>query len=154
MNEGGLPLDDFDLVAAKTAKSVDNDETPFSLLDEVRKVFKNGVPLSNAIKTHLDASSNLFTFKELDNLVDGIPKKFLSKAILSVSCMLIYAKGNPSFQIKKEHTSSKSLLNHKNILEIRAAIPEACIAVMKAIAFLSLRCGIHNSNKLHYKLMI
>jgi hypothetical protein len=146
LNEGGMPLDDFDLVAARTAKKLDIDVDTYSLSKTVREHFNKVLEIPASFGK---SNAAFFSFKDLDVMKDGLPRSYVSQAILSITTILC----SQTSLIKKEHTSSKTLLN-KNIESIRKNVDIACLAVKRALAFLSLRCGVYNTSQLHYKLML
>lgn len=146
LNEGGMPLDDFDLVAARTAKKLDSDTETYSLSKTVREHFDTALVIPSSFgKSDVD----LFSFEDLDVMKDGLPRGYVSQAILSITTILC----SEISIVKKEHTSSKTLLK-KDIESIRKNVDIACKAVKKALAFLSLKCGVYNTAQLHYKLML
>lgn len=156
LNDGGMKLDDFDLVAAKVAKRVKGDKETYSLSALIRSMFIQPVSLCSYLAFNCGGSNKLY-LNDLDSLSDGLPSGYLSKAILSICTALARREiekcaGN-SFEVRKRDTSSKTLLSLETEL-IRKYIQTATLAVQRAFAFLLIRCGVHNSNKLHYKLMI
>jgi hypothetical protein len=156
LNDGGMPLDDFDLVSAKAAKRLDGDLVTYSMSTIVRDLFKTKVTLCDTLKHDAQSSSGKLDLSEFDSLEDGLPKGFVSSAILAICTAL--AKRNSSddpntFIVTKKDTSSKTLLNCQTS-QIRSVIDTATIAVQRAFAFLLIRCGVYNAKKLHYKLML
>ncbi|PHJ42772.1 DUF262 domain-containing protein [Vibrio sp. PID17_43] len=156
LNDGGMKLDDFDLVSAKVAKRVADDKTTYSLSSIIRSMFANPVKLCPSLAHDCDANGYLY-LNELDSLSDGLPSGYLSKSILAICTAMarreIELEAGNSFEIKKKDTSSKTLLSLDTEI-IRKYIERATLAVQRAYAFLLIRCGVYNSNKLHYKLMI
>lgn len=156
LNDGGMKLDDFDLVSAKVAKSVVGDTSTYSLSSIIRSMFINPVKLCPSLQHTCSASSYLY-LNELDSLSDGLPSGYLSKAILAICTALarreIELKISNDFKVKKKDTSSKTLLSLDTEI-IRKYIETATLAIQRAYAFLLIRCGVYNSSKLHYKLMI
>lgn len=156
LNDGGMKLDDFDLVSAKVAKSVDGDTSAYSLSSIIRSMFINPVELCSSLQ-HICGMSNHLYLNELDSLSDGLPSGYISKAILAVCTALarreIELEAGNNFEVKKKDTSSKTLLSLDTTI-IRKYIENATLAVQRAYAFLLIRCGVYNSNKMHYKLMI
>lgn len=156
LNDGGMKLDDFDLVSAKVAKSVDGDTSAYSLSSIIRAMFINPVELCSSLQ-HICGMSNRLYLNELDSLSDGLPSGYISKAILAVCTALarreIELEAGNNFEVKKKDTSSKTLLSLDTTI-IRKYIENATLAVQRAYAFLLIRCGVYNSNKMHYKLMI
>lgn len=155
LNDGGMKLDDFDLVAAKVAKKIEGDTETYSLSSRMRMLFSESLVLAEPF-SNLSRSRRLY-LNELDNLSDGLPAGYLSAAILSICTVLArknieFSSGN-DFEIKKKDTSSKVLLGLDTKV-IRKYIEVAAIAVQRAYAFLMIKCGVYNSSKLHYKLML
>ncbi|MGL5344049.1 MAG: GmrSD restriction endonuclease domain-containing protein [Plesiomonas sp.] len=156
LNDGGMRLDDFDLVSAKVAKSVAGDTSTYSLSSNIRSMFTKPVKLCSSLVHVCDATNKLY-LNELDCLSDGLPSGYLSKAILAICTALarreIELENSNQFEVKKKDTSSKTLLSLDTEI-IRKYIEIATLAVQRAYAFLLIRCGVYNANKLHYKLMI
>ncbi|TON46823.1 hypothetical protein, partial [Vibrio parahaemolyticus] len=156
LNDGGMKLDDFDLVSAKVAKSVAGDTSTYSLSSIIRSMFIKPVTLCSSLQHASGASGGLY-LNELDSLSDGLPSGYLSKAILAICTALarreIELEAGNDFEVKKKDTSSKTLLSLDTEI-IRKYIETATLAVQRAYSFLLIRCGVYNSNKLHYKLMI
>ncbi|KOC95447.1 hypothetical protein ACS83_23705 [Vibrio alginolyticus] len=156
LNDGGMKLDDFDLVSAKVAKSVAGDTSTYSLSSIIRSMFIKPVTLCSSLQHASGASGGLY-LSELDSLSDGLPSGYLSKAILAICTALarreIELEAGNDFEVKKKDTSSKTLLSLDTEI-IRKYIETATLAVQRAYSFLLIRCGVYNSNKLHYKLMI
>ncbi|WP_217512584.1 DUF262 domain-containing protein [Vibrio metschnikovii] len=156
LNDGGMKLDDFDLVSAKVAKSVVGDASTYSLSSIIRSMFINPVTLCPLLQHASDASKSLY-INDLDNLSDGLPSGYISKSILAICTALarreIELNAGNTFEVKKKDTSSKTLLSLDTEI-IRKYIEKATLGVQRAYAFLLIRCGVYNSNKLHYKLMI
>ncbi|MEL4881398.1 MULTISPECIES: DUF262 domain-containing protein [Shewanella] len=156
LNDGGMKLDDFDLVSAKVAKSISGDTSTYSLSSIIRSMFVNPVTLCASLQ-HACGASERLDLHDLDSLSDGLPSGYLSKAILAICTALarreIELDAGNDFEVKKKDTSSKTLLSLDTQI-IRKYIETSTLAVQRAYAFLLIRCGVYNSNKLHYKLMI
>jgi hypothetical protein len=157
LNEGGMPLDDFDLVAAKAAKKLPQDKSTYSLSKTVREICSKPVQLSPPLAEQAKSDSGKLFLEEFDSIKDGLPTGYIKGCILAV-CTMLSRVNNPyeadtTIQLAKTDTSSKTLLS-LNTEEIRKHIPIATQAVLRAFAFLLIKCGIDNAGKLHYKLMI
>ncbi|MGR5222356.1 GmrSD restriction endonuclease domain-containing protein [Vibrio parahaemolyticus] len=158
LNDGGMKLDDFDLVSAKVAKQMPGDTTTYSLSSKIRAMFSEPVYLCSSLAIQADSDSRKLIISDLDVLSDGLPSGYLSKSILAVCTALArrseeLENGNDLYEIKKKDTSSKTLLGLDTKV-IRDHITTATLAVQRAYAFLLIRCGVYNASKLHYKLMI
>ncbi len=156
LNDGGMKLDDFDLVSAKVAKSIAGDRSTYSLSSIIRSMFIKPVTLCSSLQ-HVTGASNSLYLNELDTLFDGLPSGYFSKAILATCTLLARREtelnANNVFEVKKKDTSSRTLLSLDTEI-IRKYIETATLAVQRAYSFLLIRCGVYNSSKLHYKLMI
>ncbi|APX06914.1 hypothetical protein BWP24_12335 [Vibrio campbellii] len=156
LNDGGMKLDDFDLVSAKVAKSIAGDTASYSLSSIIRSMFANPIKLCPYLTFACGASERLH-LNELDSLSDGLPSGYLSKSILAICTAMarrdIETQAGNVFEVKKKDTSSKTLLSLDTEV-IRKYIEKATLAVQRAYSFLLIRCGVYNSSKLHYKLMI
>jgi hypothetical protein len=159
INEGGMKLDDFDLLSARAAKKLEDDIESYSLSQVVREIVKTPLILSPSLAFGatgiLDAK---FSFDNLDSIEDGIPTGYLKTSILAVCSLLSYGKqcnffANQDVELTKDKAKSKALLK-LSTQEIRDNIVTATTAVLRALAFLNITCGITNAKKLHYTLMI
>jgi hypothetical protein len=157
LNEGGMPLDDFDLVAAKAAKKLPQDKSTYSLSKIVREICSKPVELSSPLAEQANSDSRRLFLEEFDSIKDGLPTGYIKGCILAVCTMLSRInkpyEADKTIQLVKTDTSSKTLLS-LNTEEIREHIPVATKAVLRAFSFLLIKCGIDNASKLHYKLMI
>lgn len=159
INEGGMQLDDFDLLAARAARKLSEDGKQFySLADVVKNRFNSNIELPKSILNGLDADVSYFNLQSLDNLTDGLPDKYIKQSILALCSILAKANerdffANESIRIKTDDSKSKTLLS-LSTMQIRNNIEIACVAVIRALIFLCLRCGVYNSKKLHYTLML
>lgn len=157
LNDGGMKLDDFDLVAAKVARKMPGDTFTYSLSSRIREMFANSLPLCNHLQHVTESRTGKLWLNDLECLSDGLPTGYFSKSILAICTILAererFEGTEDLFEVKKFHTSSKTLLKLDTKV-IRNNIEIATLGVQRAFAFLLTKCGVYNSNKLHYKLMI
>lgn len=149
LNEGGMALDDFDLLSARAAKKIQGDTLTYSLSKVVRGIFNNDIYFDN------DKYLMLTGFDSVDN---GLPTSYIKKAILAICSQLAYAKNSDFFssnqnKLTKDKSNSRALLK-LSTEDIRDNIEIATHAVLRAFSFLVTRCGVTNAKKLHYTLMI
>ena len=157
LNEGGMKLDDFDLLAARAAKKEEGDSKPYSLSEVVRSIMAEKLVLSDPLKYETNSSGYL-DLKNFDSIEDGLPTSYVKSAILAVCSLLAHGNANKFFEndsieLTKDKAKSKALLS-LSTMQIRDNIEIAVKAVLRALAFLTIRCGIYNAKKLHYTLMI
>ncbi|UZE96824.1 DUF262 domain-containing protein [Alkalimarinus alittae] len=157
LNEGGMKLDDFDLLAARAAKKEEGDTEPYSLSEVVRSIMVDKLALSDPLKYETN-SSGFLDLKNFDSIEDGLPTSYVKSAILAVCSLLAHGKANQFFEnspieLTKDKAKSKALLS-LSTMQIRDNIEIAVKAVLRALAFLTIRCGIYNAKKLHYTLMV
>jgi hypothetical protein len=157
LNEGGMPLDDFDLVAAKAAKKLPEDEKTYSLSQTVRQICAKPITLNATLAQQAKSDTNMLLLDDFDCIKDGLPTSYIKGTILAVCTMLSRIEkpyeSDQNIQLTKTDTSSKTLLSLQTS-QIRKNIPIATTAVLRAFAFLLIKCGIDNASKLQYKLMI
>lgn len=150
LNDGGMKLDDFDLISAKIAKKLDGDDSSYSLSNIIRNKFKEPLVLCDFLKSSDDSEIlEKINLAQIDMLNDGLPTGYITKNILAVCTILCSAKG----KVSKNNTSSKTLFSLTPEV-IRGSIEKAIDGIQRALAFLIIRCGVHNAKKLHYTLMI
>ena len=157
LNEGGMKLDDFDLLAARAAKRQATDIETYSLSNVVRSIMSSKVSLSEPLKYETE-SSGWVDLKNFDSIEDGLPTSYIKNAILAVCSLLSHSKKNGFFdensiELTKDKAKSKALLS-LSTAEIRDNIEISVTAVLRAFSFLAIRCGVYNAKKLHYTLMI
>lgn len=159
INEGGMKLDDFDLLAARAARRLNENEEQYSLSKVVRDLLSSPLELSPVLAFEaLQSSEAKFNFDELDLLKDGIPTGYIRNSILAICSLLSFAKRDDFFNssdkvLTKDKAKSRALLS-LGTQEIRDNIVIATKGVLRALAFLSIRCGVSNAKRLHYTLML
>jgi len=158
LNEGGMKLDDFDLLAARAAKKLAGDKETYSLSEVVRSIFKKQIKLSSPLTYETSSENSCMSLENFDSVDDGLPISYIKSSILVICSLLAHAKKvnfyeDNSIELTKDQSKSKALLT-LSTQEIRDNIEIAAIAVLRAFAFLNIRCGIHNAKHLHYTLMI
>jgi hypothetical protein len=158
LNEGGMKLDDFDLLAARAAKKLAGDSETYSLSEVVRFIFKKPIELSSPLTYETSSVVGCMSLENFDSVDNGLPNSYIKSSILVICSLLAHAKKvnfyeDKSIELTKDQSKSKVLLT-LSTQEIRDNIEIAAIAVLRAFAFLNIRCGIHNAKHLHYKLMI
>lgn len=150
INESGTPLNNFDLIVAKTAKAGTR-----SLVDTLKEWLSQNfqIPLNSSS----DSKNILINWKpELmkvlkDNSIDKVFQEELLN-ILSIICFSLDEKFNID-RVSVDYIKKKKILSLKpdQIMEnIRIAVS----SLIKALSFLQFRCGVIFIGDLHYKLML
>jgi hypothetical protein len=144
MNKGGTPLDTFDIMVAKYAE-VGSDETLYDKLESIvseliyipRELSKKDALIGYSAKEF-----GVFSNEVLTKSIKELFLNFLS---------LCYV--NDIDKIDLTHIKKDKILALKKN-EIDSVIDEASKALIRSLAFLQFRCGIHNINFFSYNLMI
>jgi hypothetical protein len=144
MNKGGTPLDTFDIMVAKNAE-VGSDET---LYDKLEFFVSESIDIPKELSkkdTIIKYSSKEFGVFSNDVLTKSTKELFLN--FLSL-CSI-----NDISKIELAHIKKDKILSLKK-QEIDLVVNDAGNALIRSLAFLQFRCGVHNFNYLSYNLML
>ncbi|MBD2653171.1 DUF262 domain-containing protein [Synechocystis sp. FACHB-383] len=150
INESGTPLNNFDLIVAKTARAGTRSLVD-TLKDWLSQEFKIPESLSgNSTSTLIDWKPELIKVLK-DNSLDKVFQEELLNILSIVSFSL--SKDFNIDKISVDYIKKKKILNLKPD-QIMANIYIAVSSLVKALSFVQFRCGITFIGDLHYKLML
>lgn len=150
INQGGTPLDVYDLIVAKAA----HDDSYPSLTQRILDFISQSINLPDSITYKLNGSViptkwNPLIFRCIE---DNKPTRILKHQFLNLLSILAYCTDEPE-NLKTEHIKKGKILglNHE---EINGNTQTTITALARAFAFLQFRCGIINLQETPYELMI
>lgn len=158
MNQGGTPLTTFDLVVAKMARlAVDRETAERSLAEQlIQHALESTVEVTSALwDTHGARSpEELWKVSEYNFVVerDSLSNHF-KNALLNLLSVRAHSSASSVTDLDTEHIKRPAILKLES-KQIEDLWKDVANAVIRAWAFLSLRCGIRNSADLRNKLIL
>ncbi|MCQ3810879.1 MAG: DUF262 domain-containing protein [Acidimicrobiia bacterium] len=157
MNQGGTPLTTFDLVVAKMARlAVDRETTERSLAEQlIQHASDSTVEVTDARWNGNSAlRPELWRVNEYNFVVerDSLSNNF-KNALLNILSVKAHSAGSSVADLDTDHIKRPAILK-LDAAQIEDLWKDAANAVIRAWAFLSLRCGIRNSADLRNKLIL
>jgi hypothetical protein len=144
LNEGGTPLNVFDLIVAKSAREAAEDS---SLSEKICKIDTEGIKLPTYINR-----DELWSSSAMDTIDNNNLSKVYQDVFLNNLSLTINIKKNlkyPQIDFIK-----KSGILRLTSCEINKYYQNSVIAINRALFFLQNRCGIFSCQNISYKLMI
>lgn len=149
INKGGTPLDTFDLVVAKAAK----DKNLESLTKRLLNNLKEEIILNNAILNNLHEKPTKW-FPEYVGLTnDNELSKIVKSQFLNMLSIFSYLTYGNVDEIKNDLVK-KNIILKLTAEQINNNTQFAIKSLIRASAFLQMRCGISTITELPYELMI
>lgn len=150
INESGTPLNNFDLIVAKTAKAGTS-----SLVDKLKEWISQEFKIPASLSG--DSASNLINWisESMRVLKDNSIDKVFKEELLNILSIICYSS-EPDHDIDKitvEYIKRKKILNLKPD-QITDNIQIATFSLIKSLSFLQFKCGVIFMDDLHYKLML
>ncbi|HAS92081.1 MAG TPA: hypothetical protein DCS12_07580 [Clostridiales bacterium] len=149
INKGGTPLDTYDLVVAKAAKDIKVEALSKRLLDHLNKHLK----INNAL-----FYNNKFSLPRNEwfpSYVGLINESELSKTVKDqfLNMLSIFSNTTNVDNIKSDLIKSVKILE-LNTEQINKNAEKTINSLIRASAFLQIRCGIFEIKELQYELML
>lgn len=161
LNEGGIRLSDYDLLVARAAKKLNENEVNYSLGSTIKGIVSSSLALNPALLRHVPETSRPETFWPIkfEILDDSIPNSAFQALVLSSLSLVSYVEHGDVVDEHSEPKVSVALTKSKKILNLRTeSIRENIESVVKGLcrsfAFLNVRCGVRSLSDLHYRLMV
>jgi hypothetical protein len=161
INVGGDPLDEYDLIVARSARN----KKLKSLSDRINDVIKNGIELSDAVKSRAINKNKIGNLDYERIIIDkeGELSKNIKNQFLNL--LSIYSNTNyGEYELNKDENRNKlkmtsSIIKRKEILsltteQINTNTNIVLNAILRALSFFQIRCGIITLNDLNYQLML
>ena len=157
MNQGGTPLTTFDLVVAKMARlAVDHETAERSLAEQlIQHAVESTVEVTDARWNGNSAPRpGLWKVSEYNFVVerDSLSNNF-KNALLNLLSVRAHSTASSVAELDTDHIKRPAILR-LDATQIKDLWKDAANAVIRAWAFLSLRCGIRNSADLRNKLIL
>ena len=157
MNQGGTPLTTFDLVVAKMARlSVDKETAERSLAEQlIQYALESTVEVTNALWNVNSAERpDLWKVSDYNFVVerDSLSNNF-KNVLLNLLSIRAHSSASSVADLDTDHIKRPAILK-LDAAQIEDLWKDAANAVIRAWAFLSLRCGIRNSADLRNKLIL
>ena len=154
MNQGGTPLTTFDLVVAKMAR--DQETAERSLAEQlIQHAVESTVQVTDALWNGNSAPRPGFWKVSEYNFVverDSLSSNFRN-ALLNLLSIRAHSAASSVAELDTDHIKRPAILK-LDAAQIKDLWQDTANAVIRAWAFLSLRCGIRNSADLRNKLIL
>ncbi|UAJ73779.1 DUF262 domain-containing protein [Synechocystis sp. PCC 7339] len=152
INESGTPLNNFDLIVAKTAKAGTR-----SLVDTLKEWLSQEfqIPVTLSSQSHPTNALIDWNPEAIRVIKDNSIDKVFKEELLNTLSIICYSSGE-DFNVDKisvDYIKRNKILNLKPT-EINKNIKIATSSLIKAFSFLQFRCGVIFIGDLHYKLML
>ncbi|CAG7840375.1 DUF262 domain-containing protein [Clostridium haemolyticum] len=149
INKGGTPLDTYDLVVAKAAK----DKNLESLSKRLLKYLQDELSLSDAIKSDLREIPNQWYPKYIKLINDNELTKIIKNQFLNMLGIFSSSDYGEVADIRIEHIKKNKILK-LSAEEINLNTEKSVKSIIRATAFLQLRCGVIDIKDIPYETMI
>ena len=149
INQGGTPLDEYDIIVAKAAR----DRHLEPLTNRIVDAFSHDINILSSL-THWNKIRDKKLSTSNLGLVDvDQPTKTLKNYILNLLSIFTYTKYSQPQEIQLDHIKRKKILGLEKD-DINNNVDDVTDAIRRAVAFLVLRCGLTKLSDLPYKLML
>jgi hypothetical protein len=151
INQPGTPLDEYDLVVAKSARNRGLKQLTYRLVEDVRLGFDLPKSITSTIIGVKPSRFNpvLIGSIEDSSLASDLKSRFLQMLSVISHCGLDESK----CKISIDHLKRNKILE-LNEKQINDNFEQAITCVLRAYSFLHFRCGIVSIEKIPYKLML
>ena len=155
VNRGGATLSVFDLVVAKSAQGTSVNNLSEKIRHEMESEFEvpeflNETYSKDSIKTNQKV---LFSAAEMDVTKDAIPVNNIKDWFVNILSLISYTKIKANIKPKVEHIKKEKILG-MGVTDIEQGNDRAIRGILRALAFLQIRCGISSIKNLSYRLMV
>lgn len=153
INRGGEPLSVYDLVVAKSAR----DQSVENLSSKIIKILSKNIEVSDKLseKYHRELEVKgvaLWAPTSMGVIAGNEPSKQFKDCFVNTLSLLVNVKGNND-DCRVDHIKKDKILTLSST-EINEYTDRAIISVVRALAFMQLRCGITSAKNIPYKLML
>ena len=151
INKGGTNLDNFDLVVARAAR----DSSVDSLTKRIISYLKEEIDLPESLTTYLnnDTKPNKLNISYMDTVKNSEIHTIIKKQYLNLLSIFANVQYGEVDEIKLEQTKKDKILNI-SYQDINSLTEKVMKSIVRACAFLQIRCGLVKISDLHYNLMI
>lgn len=153
INRGGSPLSVYDLIVAKSAQEMQRTNLSLRISEIVSEPIKIGQNLSPAYVEARANDGEAYWSPSLMGLMDGKePSSHLKEWFTNMLSLIVHVKNNQE-EPKVEHIKKEKVL-HLNAQEINDNYRRSVTAIIRALSFMHMRCGVISSSDIAYKLML
>lgn len=153
INRGGEPLTVYDLVVAKSARNSGVQNLSSHIIEELHKHIEIDANLNSTYSQENTADRKvLWSSFSMDVITGNEPSKQMKEWFVNVLSLLNYVKENDE-PCKVEHIKREKILSVTSS-EINGLSDRVITAILRALVFLQLRCGVCKAKDLPYKLML
>ncbi|MDF0728431.1 DUF262 domain-containing protein [Cytobacillus sp. S13-E01] len=152
INEGGTDLNTFDLIVAKSARSGYSDEG--SLSQRIMRNLEEEIDLSKALcEDIIGDKPKKFIATNMKTIVDNKISKSFKEMYLNLLSIISHFENREIKELKVDYIKRNKILglNYEQINDNTQIVLKSLI---RSLAFLNMRLGITEINKLTYELMI
>lgn len=151
INQPGTPLDEYDLIVARAARNVSLDQLSTRIIAELSKDVKIPNSLTNKVN---GTKPKKITPTDLGTISDNSPADDLKTRFLQMLSIISYSERKPNpEEITVDHLKRGKILKLQE-QEINENYERALRSVIRAYAFLHIRCGVVSITEIPYKLML
>jgi len=152
INRGGVPLSTYDLVVAKSAR----DQAVKNLSSTIINAVESNIEINKDIFTRYSAEFNeptvVWSAKDMKVIVGNEPSNSFKDWFVNLLSLLVHVKSNGE-ECSLEHIKREKILS-LTYDEVNKHSDVAIQAIIRALSFLQLRCGVISGNEVSYKLMV
>lgn len=154
VNKGGVPLSVYDLIVAKSAQSDDFKNLSSQILDELDQPIEINSELSlNYVKyCEVLSEPNIWTAKHMDVNDDNSPSRDIKDWFVNLLSLLVH-KYRHNDEPKLEQIKRDKILALTTD-DISSYWMHSIRGIIRALAFLQMRCGIVKAKNVAYKHMV
>ena len=149
INKGGTPLDTYDLIVAKAAK----DKKLESLSKRLLSYLQKDIKISDAVSSSMHEAPIDWYAKYVGLIYDNELTKIVKNQFLNMLSIFSFTDDGDVDDIKGDRIKRPQILS-LSFEQINSNTEKTIKSLIRACAFLQLRCGIINIKELPYELMI
>ncbi len=149
VNEGGTRLDPYDLIVARAAKDRGKKSLTNRVVEEINKAVTG---LGGVFGTNIGVCPQSWSSLSFGTLADNVPSSAFKDIYLNALSLLNHCKlMNAQPEVKHIKSSEILKLQHS---QINSKTGDCVKAILRALSFLTFRCGLRSISDLSYKLML
>jgi len=152
INRGGVPLSMYDLVVAKSARDQGVQNLSTKIINSVESNININTDIFTQYGVGHEELGDCWSSKDMKIIVGNEPSNTLKDWFVNLLSLLVHVR------FKKEACSVEHIKREKILSltcdEVNEFSDAAIQAIIRALCFVQLRCGVINANDLSYKLMV
>lgn len=152
INRGGIPLSTYDLVVAKSAR----DQTVKNLSTKIIDAVEADIQIDKIIFPRYSADAResdvVWSASDMGVVVGNEPSNAFKDWFVNVLSLLVHVHTNKE-ECGLEHIKREKVLS-LSYEQVNEHSEATVVSIVRALAFLQLRCGVITGNDISYKLMV